>query len=95
MKSEKAVNVKLKVPGHDNFFGPAESRKEVMRRIQEQEEVYTQFQKLTDNLQEEFVSFCMGVRLSLIHIFAAPGICMIHEVHSGHHGEHRGVLDQV
>lgn len=62
MKSEKAVNVKLKVPGHDNFFGPAESRKEVMRRIQEQEEVYTQFQKLTDNLQEEFVSFCMGVR---------------------------------
>lgn len=56
-------------PSHEEWsvrkarlFGPVESRQEVMRRIEENDEVCAAFKRLTENLQEEFISFCMGVQ---------------------------------
>lgn len=43
-------------------FGYQETREEVMVRVRENQEIYGAFCRLTSQLQEEFISFCMGVR---------------------------------
>ena len=46
----------------ERVFGPSVPREEVMRRIYESPSVYPAFERLSESLREEFVSFCMGVR---------------------------------
>lgn len=57
MKSEEAWSARK-----CRIFGEPYVRAVVMERIKANAEVYDQFLNLTEPLQEEFVSFCMGVK---------------------------------
>ena len=46
----------------ERVFGPSVPREEVMRRIYESPSVYPAFERLSEPLRDEFVSFCMGAR---------------------------------
>ena len=64
MKSDFNVNgsIFLWMAEQKDIFGPMKTRSEVMKKLKKEPRLYRMFQKLSAELQEEFLDFCMGKR---------------------------------
>lgn len=52
--------IKTNVINYRKILGDSQTREEVMEKIQNDEKAYHQFQKLTEDMQEEIIAFAMG-----------------------------------